>query len=639
MVERFADWTHVRVQGDRQAAAPHLPAARKLLGEVFEEAARNGLGVFSLTRDLQDGTVIVAEKHGDIPRITIVPPAPVAEDVPPTLGDFVVWARDVDHPVGIDDVRPQHVLRHRGDGSWRSMRAASNLAGRSDSTYGRIFPEGLRRAGNVDWLSKAGERLSWYGPQARSWLDAYVHPRRQYGTRVYALGQPVFDADEYIAATGVSFADRWVLGAALRQHEEGTYLYVVHSVCTAGFTDMTPIGADEGRITEPVTPATDTASLCRYRVTKAPDAANVWRYSVMPGSRQVVMVQTANNEPWFFSPDGARAVVTLLPVAPSAFQLIYSGFTGTVVTAPAANQRRLVVAIDDGGAATIASDELFSATVGGAAVPLASEWDRDGQMVDVAIEFDPQYVPWLLVGGARIALKDVSGSGSSVSATKRWVMHANARDALAVTLREHIVYDDSEVPRVAVGGDGHVAEVWRSGELADAAVVASSPMVFGPVRFYDVNATVLYPMAARSVYPLWFIYGVVLQRFFVGGFGSQNIDFLGANISYMGFPHAPDCYFGTYDEPGTEVRPPTPIASQAIGGFNSAPADFDGYFSLVGAAAHRGATIVSMGIPVPAGDRSYYSITNGDLPALTGIGSFNARYHPVWVLGRLVEGA
>ena len=70
---RYTDWSHTRVLGDREAAAQYVPEARKLLGFVMDEAKRNNLGVHQITRELEDGTVIIAEKHGDIPRMTIIP--------------------------------------------------------------------------------------------------------------------------------------------------------------------------------------------------------------------------------------------------------------------------------------------------------------------------------------------------------------------------------------------------------------------------------------------------------------------------------------------------------------------------------------------------------------------------------------
>lgn len=72
---RDSDWAHVHVAGgDRAAAEPYLPYARKLLGFVKQDAQANRLRTHQATKQLPDGALVVAEIVGDIPRITITPP-------------------------------------------------------------------------------------------------------------------------------------------------------------------------------------------------------------------------------------------------------------------------------------------------------------------------------------------------------------------------------------------------------------------------------------------------------------------------------------------------------------------------------------------------------------------------------------
>src|SRR5690606_35861489 len=145
-----------------------------------------------LHRQLEDGTVIVAEKHGDIPRITITP-APPQPSIPPPIvrDDFVVWARTGALPDGIDEDRPQQILRP----AWTTFFDNADVEGYEDftgdkGTYGGMFPQGLLLAGNIDWLSPiTGERISWYGPSSRYWYDDWRLPRAQYGKHVFHLGQ------------------------------------------------------------------------------------------------------------------------------------------------------------------------------------------------------------------------------------------------------------------------------------------------------------------------------------------------------------------------------------------------------------------------------------------------------------------
>lgn len=122
MTARYVDWTHIRVNGDRHAAAPYVPDGRKLLGEVMEEAARNGLGVHVLHRRLEDGTVLVAEKHGDIPRITITPAPARAVQRRRTLEAFhLTWASTAPARTPILFIEPRG---EEGDDDFRDWQSA-----------------------------------------------------------------------------------------------------------------------------------------------------------------------------------------------------------------------------------------------------------------------------------------------------------------------------------------------------------------------------------------------------------------------------------------------------------------------------------------------------------------------------------
>lgn len=73
---RFDQWHLSRVVGDPAAAQPYWAIGRKLLGYAMDEAQRANLGVHVLRRVLPDGAVIIAEKIGSLPRVTIIPPRP-----------------------------------------------------------------------------------------------------------------------------------------------------------------------------------------------------------------------------------------------------------------------------------------------------------------------------------------------------------------------------------------------------------------------------------------------------------------------------------------------------------------------------------------------------------------------------------
>ena len=76
---RFDQWHLSRVVGDPAAAQPYWAIGRKLLGYAMDEAQRASLGVHVVRRVLPDGAVIIAEKIGLLPRLTIIPPQPRTE--------------------------------------------------------------------------------------------------------------------------------------------------------------------------------------------------------------------------------------------------------------------------------------------------------------------------------------------------------------------------------------------------------------------------------------------------------------------------------------------------------------------------------------------------------------------------------
>ena len=316
MTRRYEDWTHVRVNGDRQAAAPYLGDGRKLLGEVMEEAARNGLGVHVMHRKLEDGTVIVAEKHGDIPRITITPAPPRPEIPPPIVrDDFVVWARTGALPAGIDPDRPQQILRP----AWTTffdnadMDAFEDFPGEK-GTYGGVFPQGLLLAGNCDWVSPTtGERVSWYGPSSRYWYDDWRLPRSQYGKHVFHLGQVLLDVDAYADALAEPFIERYVLGAALR----GLSLYAMmadlpESIDTSS-PPPTPSDNPDGWSNSSYPQGTVPLVLRRFQLAVTPTPGNPMEYVVV-GHEDLWDASIARAvAPWAFDADVVTAVSHLPP--------------------------------------------------------------------------------------------------------------------------------------------------------------------------------------------------------------------------------------------------------------------------------------------------------------------------------------
>lgn len=247
MVERYTDWTHVHVSGgNREAAAPYVPSARKLLGQVIEDAAYNQLGTHKLVRQLDDGTVITAEKHGSIPRVTIEPaPAPGGSRPVLPFRDFVAW------PSGPASDTDPVILRYRSrQQDWYSFFFKGNSAGHDNvaedhrGSYIGAFPRGLayssdreaRLAGAVTcWKNADGECLSIFNSSNRYWACKYAHPYLHYSTFVLHCGFIALDLQFFDSANDLT-STPYVLGAAFKDG----HLYVVAAGLGALVFDAPP---------------------------------------------------------------------------------------------------------------------------------------------------------------------------------------------------------------------------------------------------------------------------------------------------------------------------------------------------------------------------------------------------------------
>lgn len=205
MTRRYEDWTHVRVNGDRHAAAPYLGEGRKLLGQVFEEAKHNNLGVHLLRRRLEDGTVIVAEKIGDMPRITIAPTQAQQPGIKRTLEAFCLnWAGIAPDRTPIMFVEPSGEPGEEDFRDWQAAFFDANAYGRDlvpeerrTGSYMDVFgvrsgvrDDGTRLLpGNGMWVHPdRGEVVSWFRGYNGYWPHHYRHPITNYADYVCIYG-------------------------------------------------------------------------------------------------------------------------------------------------------------------------------------------------------------------------------------------------------------------------------------------------------------------------------------------------------------------------------------------------------------------------------------------------------------------
>ena len=658
MTDRYIDWTHVRVNGDRLAAAPYVGEGRKLLGEVFEDAARHGLGVHAMRRQLPDGTVIEAEKHGEIPRITITPVPPGDRPIPvrpPT--DFVVWARNAALPAGIDVDYPQQILRP----SWTTFFYSGSIEGHDEfegpkGTYIGALPNGVRRAGNLDWRGRKEERLSWYGPSTRYWYDPFVQMVAQYSTGVFMLGQAVLDTPAYIAASAPdpSFNEQYVLGAGIR----GTWLYVVQvQAQNLSVPPPDPADFDDGpyyHFSVGYTPFAIDTVICRYKLIPRADDAPGWR--VASRSREVLWSGAIERgiNPWFFSPDCSEAI-TFIPPDVQAY-----GSSTFVPTVDAATLQKVATLAHDEDPAELPAvtmtDTPVSLAPGGGEAPVAADYLADGTRVEIRVRRRDLGLPDnangflsqrfdLLCGGAAVELRDLVREPAAADhwETRRWIMWADAREGVLVTRRQRTHFRDPPG-----SGDTYVAtqvwlEVWDRGvrvleRTDDRTDVTADNNSFGTYIASSTNPNDHQSdNLGQALAPMLPLLGWCWGH---SALFTPNV-IAGHHAGFCYLPRQPDVVFGWTligrVASGTDIPSVRNIYADRV---NAPPEtqrlDFDGMDVVLGAAARDGIVVLSAypkGEGAKAADHVVIPAAGAQLPELTGVAPPLERYHPIWLLG------
>ncbi len=210
MAGRYVGEMFVRVAGDRDAAPAYLPVARAVMGEALEQALFNGLGVHKVERRLLDGTRVVAEKIGDLNRVTIAPPPQGGRSRPVRVFDDLLVTAGADAFSGQERIRYPVILTP-GDG-WSAYFGGSGATGQDASTAARTgtyidaFP-GVDK--HPDLLTDGGCYHHSEDGQVVSWVSGVVtlapygrHPRTLYGDHVVCLGHVLLSINQVIAASG-----------------------------------------------------------------------------------------------------------------------------------------------------------------------------------------------------------------------------------------------------------------------------------------------------------------------------------------------------------------------------------------------------------------------------------------------------
>ena len=322
MTGRYAGELFVRVDGDRDAAPAYLPAAKTLMGMVLEQASFNNLGTHKLTRELRDGTVLVAEKIDGINRVTIAPPPPPGGKRPVRVfDDLLVIAGDGEFNGAGVRVRPPVILSHDDEMRWRAYFASSRAIGYYEGagTYLDVFPDVEKNdkrlfGGNCFHRNKDGIVTSWnsaalfVAPQARN-------PGRVYSGAVFCLGMLLYTVPEVRGETSIY---NRVLAAAIH---DGRLLVLVAGLGALSYPVRPHAPAQEADawMSKLYSDTDNPTALLRYKLKTKTDPISWHRYyetdydseeALWEGS----LVRGYNR--WTFDNDTGKFVSVQLPAQP-----------------------------------------------------------------------------------------------------------------------------------------------------------------------------------------------------------------------------------------------------------------------------------------------------------------------------------
>lgn len=631
------------LKGDRVVAARFIRVARVLLWKL-EQETRGA----SARRDmvLPNGVLIEVAIAGRLRLATITVPTGEKEDLK-VIEHFVPWARHETLLDGIDLDHPQQMLRTE-DEAWRTLFFEPGIDGYDDferpkGTYRTedgvdVFPDGVRRAGNVDWRSADGLRVSWYGPSSRYWFDPFVQPRSQYGQKVFMLGHVILDLPQYItdSAPDPSFSETYVLGAAL----EGTHhLLVVQAWLPEFSTPGETVPANTVVIQMPVTrtiaPISTDVVLCRYALSQ--DDEEPTKFSVVPGSREVITTRTFDTpfNPFFFNASATVAVSCLPPTEPH-FTYLDAGTNhvpqettevALVNVEGSWDVRNVSCAPNNTGvvAADWREDTLVEAVIrretnNGGGDNTYFEFDGRSWPLRSVHLLDPPLRSLQMVNDNHLFYADLRSDTVLLHETR---FHANlTTSTLTFEYSRMALYCGA-----SVSVEDYVHDLGFTGGFLRNLATSN----------IDVWAAHNY-LASVPVAPQCFLYYIesVNQAFI-----TITLIFQGRLGGYTYQPWRAEHYFGGYGVFRITPQPLTIIAdrSDAVSPIDDQD-DFDGHQHVLGCAGFEGAAVASTYAPRAPFGVAANLVTGGPEPGvtlaeLTGVEGEKQRYHPIWLLGTL----
>lgn len=306
---RYEDWTHVRIQGDRNAAAPYLPAVRKLLGYLAQQRALGGPRTQVIRRTLGDGTYLEARFEGEIPIVEIITHAAEKALTPAFLDGFVVAPGGFD-PVAFNEV----LLQPSGRDNWSVFFFSAEETPVDYPTRSGIYskandrplldaPAGLKHAGNVDWRNRSETlSVSWAGPASR-----YFNDGGDRDTYVYYKGAVLFDIALYNDAL-FGGGSSVVNGACLAKHDGLTLIVALRRAAGfPSFSDFDTFIAVPLRIAEGYSRPASGKLEEVARLEAAIDPEHPEDAIVILLDREDPNLATDEQHPWMFNQAGTQA--------------------------------------------------------------------------------------------------------------------------------------------------------------------------------------------------------------------------------------------------------------------------------------------------------------------------------------------
>lgn len=630
--------------GDKIVAGRYVREARRLIENMLAQLPSDtpaGRRIFRYP----DGTsveIIIA----DMQVTAIIRTRKPKPKIPRAFDDFVVTPRSSTWPDGTDPAHPQMIIRAplEGDKKWHTYffdrtNPVYDIFGGAKGTYKNnpngepLFPEGIVHAGNVDWRGPNGERISWYGPDSRYFFDTYRQPRDQYGRFVFNLGQVLFDVDKYCTDNNEDWYARLIVGACLREHDDGTWLYMMMADMPDVSTPTQTVGPNEVYFSENFPLYDVNYRLRRVRLREDLATSEAMKWSPVDGTAEQLWTAFAYRgcNPWVFNTAGTK--MTTFALVDSPVFLFTDDLSNTLGNVPPAAQDRIDVDLTNPTSPTFETSAP-SIAPGVSAADTAVDYADDGTVIPIllsreAVENSPHALV-LRMGQFAYPMwfEATPRAGFNYTSVRRRLTWMDAREQFLVC--EELVTN--------IGASNYSFEFATVVMYRGAMVARRINATDAGAGLADDDATgALEACKDVAVAPLAFMWMLRANVFLT----TYRASIGGLTASQVLQPYLPAATFGQFGARAGSTGPSTAVASYANSGFANNPADVHGHRVSFSGAARAGIGIYSGwfddGTTDPKNQSASF-VSGNSLAGLTGVGGTNARYHPIWLLGQPIGG-